>query len=543
MTPGGQDAIPRMWADAAVCARKVYDFAVYMEKALAFDPANRSKDCTLMDADILIIGSGMGGATLAAALAPSGRRIVIVERGERLADSPEARDPAAIFGRGHFRPNEIWYDAEGRPFNPGNYSFVGGNSKFYGAVLLRYRAEDFRPLRHIDGMTPGWPIAYDDLEPFYSSAEVLYRVRGDAAGDPTEPRHSAPYPFPPVPDEPDIATLRQAFAAQGLHPSALPLGVDLERWLARAPTTWDAFPDTTGAKSDAESCGLAVALAYPNVTLLTGTRVNRLIALGRRVTGVEVEGPDEVRTTLQAPVVCLCAGAVMSAALLLRSANDDYPMGLANGSDQVGRNFMNHNLTAMIAFNPRRRNRSVYEKTIQFNDWYLTGGPMGEPLGNIQMLGRVTGPILAGESGLPVWLSGYLADRSIHIMAMSEDLPDPQSRVMWKNGGVVLDWRRTNVKAHDLLVGRLRRAMRRAGWPLVLSKGFPKSKPSHQCGTALMGNDPATSVVDRNLRAHDLDNLYIADASVLPTSAAVNPSLTVAALALRLGQHLNAIAP
>jgi choline dehydrogenase-like flavoprotein len=492
----------------------------------------------LMDADIIIIGSGMGGATLAAALAPSGRRVLILERGERLPDSPEARDPTAIFRRGHFKPKETWHDAEGRPFNPGNYAFVGGNTKFYGAVLLRYRAEDFRPLRHVGGVTPGWPIGYGDLESCYSEAEQLYRVRGSVAGDPTEPPHSAPYPFPPVPDEPDIAALRRAFAAQGLHPSALPLGVDIERWLARAPTTWDAFPDSTGAKSDAESCGLAAALKHPNVSLLTGHRATRLLAEGRRVTGVEVDRPGG-KVTLRAPVVCLCAGAVMSSALLLASADADHPAGLANGSDQVGRNFMNHNLTAMIAFNPLRRNRSVYEKTIQVNDWYLTGGPGGEPLGNIQMLGRVTGPILAGESGLPLWLSHLMAERSIHIMAMSEDLPDPASRVLWRNGGIVLDWRRTNVAAHDLLVARLRRAMRRAGWPIVLSKGFPKSKPSHQCGTLRMGNDPAASVVDANLKAHDLDNLYVADASVLPTSAAVNPSLTVAALALRLGRHLN----
>lgn len=490
-----------------------------------------------MDADIIIVGSGMGGATLAAALAPTGKRILILERGERLIDSPEARDPTAIFQRGHFRPKETWLDAEGRPFNPGNYAFVGGNTKFYGAVLLRYRAEDFRPLRHIGGVTPGWPIGYDTLEPFYTQAEHLYRVRGDATGDPTEPLHSAPYPFPPVPDEPDIAELRRAFSAQGLHPTALPLGVDIDRWLARAPTTWDAFPDSTGAKSDAESCGLAAALKHPNVTLMTGTVVRRFLAEGRRVTALEVEGPQG-KATLRAPLICLCAGAVMTAALLLASANEDHPTGLANRSDQVGRNFMNHNLTAMIAFNPLRRNRSVYEKTIQFNDWYLTGGPEGEPLGNVQMLGRVTGPILAGESGLPFWLSNLLADRSIHIMAMSEDLPDPNSRVMWKGGQIVLDWRKTNVAAHDLLVALLKRAMRRAGWPIVLSKGFPKSKPSHQCGTARMGDDPTASVVNADLKAHDLENLYIADASVLPTSAAVNPSLTVAALALRLGRHL-----
>lgn len=487
--------------------------------------------------EILIVGSGMGGATLAAALAPSGRRVLILERGERLADSPEARDPAAIFGRGHFKPKETWRDARGEPFEPGNYAYVGGNTKFYGAVLLRYRAEDFSPLRHMGGTTPGWPIGYAELEPFYSRAESLYRVRGEAGGDPTEPPRSAPYPLPPVPDEPEVAALRRAFAAQGLHPSALPLGVDLERWLERAPTTWDAFPDTTGAKSDAESCGLAEALRHPNVTLRTGARVLRLLAEGRRVTGVEVETAAG-REVIEAGAVALCAGAVMSAALLLASASDDHPAGLANRSDQVGRNFMNHNLTAMIAYNPLRRNRAVYQKTIQVNDFYLSGGPNGEPLGNIQMLGRVTGPILAGESGLPAPLAAHLADRSMHVMAMSEDLPDPESRVLWKDGGVVLDWRRTNVAAHDLLVKRLARMMRRAGWPVVLSRGFPKSKPSHQCGTARMGSDPATSVVDADLRAHDLDNLWVVDASVLPTSAAVNPSLTVAALALRAGDHI-----
>jgi choline dehydrogenase-like flavoprotein len=494
-----------------------------------------------MQPDVIIIGSGMGGATLAAALAPTGRRVLILERGERLQDSPEARDPVAIFQRGHFKPNETWRDISGAALHPGNYAYVGGNTKFYGAVLLRYRAEDFAPLRHIDGTTPGWPLTYAELEPFYTKAETLYRVRGDATQDPTEPARSAPFPFPPVPDEPDIAALRAAFTAQGLHVSALPLGVDIDAWLTRAPTTWDAFPCTTGAKSDAESCGLAQALKHPEVTLLTGARAVRLVAEGRRVTGVEIERAGQ-RETISAPVVCLAAGAILSAALLLASASADHPAGLANRSDQVGSNFMNHNLTGMVAWNPLRRNRTVYEKTIQINDFYLTGGPKGEPLGNIQMLGRITGPILAGEAGLPLWLARHIADHSIHIMAMSEDLPDPNSRVLWKNGEVVLDWKKTNAAAHDLLVRRLKAAMRKAGWPITLSRGFPKSKPSHQCGTARMGSDPATSVVDANLKAHDLDNLYIVDASVLPTSAAVNPSLTVAALALRAGEHIGKVA-
>lgn len=490
-----------------------------------------------MSPDILILGSGIGGATLAAALAPSGRRIVILERGERLVDSAEARDPEAIFGRGHYRPDEMWLDAEGREFNPGNYYHPGGNSKFYGAVLMRYRAEDFAPLRHIEGTTPGWPIGYDDLERYYSQAEALYNVRGALGHDPTEPAHSAPYPFPPVPDEAPIAFLRARLAAQGLHPGPLPLGVDIETWLKGGQTTWDAFPNTRGGKMEAESCALARALEHPNVSLVTGARVTRLLAEGRRVTAVEFlrDGRAE---TLSAPVICLCTGAVVSAALLLASADAGHPTGLANGSDQVGRNFMNHNLSAVIGYSPLRRNDCVYEKTIQLNDWYLTGGPGGEPLGNIQMLGRITGAILAGESGLPLRLATHLANHSVHLLAMSEDLPQPESRVMLKDGRIVLKWERSNWKAHTALVARIKAALRRAGWPLVLSKPFEKRTPSHQCGTARMGADPAASVVNADCRAHDLDNLYIVDASVLPTSAAVNPALTIAALALRAGAHI-----
>lgn len=495
----------------------------------------------MSDADIIIIGSGIGGATMAARLAPSGHRILILERGERLQDCPEARDPAAIFGRGYFRPKEMWRDQDGGEFNPGNYAYVGGNSKFYGAVLLRYRAEDFRPLKHIEGTTPGWPIGYEDLEPFYQQAEALYRVRGELGYDQTEPPHSGPYPFPPVPDEPFIADLRRRFATQGLHPGPLPLAVDLDRWLARAPTGWDAFPDTCGGKMDAETAALAEALKHPNVTLMTGARVTRLIADGRRIAAVELERGGRVER-LSASTICLSAGAVMTAAILLSSADEANPTGLANRSDQVGRNFMNHNLSGVIGISPFRRNTTVYEKTIQFNDWYLTGGPNGEPLGNIQMVGRITGPILAAESGLPLPVAHWIAEHSVHMMSMSEDLPVPDSQVLVKNGGIELHWRRTNWAAHELLTKRLKQALRRAGWPIVLSKAFEKRTPSHQCGTARMGHDPTASVVDPFCKAHDFDNLWIADASVLPTSAGVNPSLTIAALSLRTADRILEVA-
>ena len=480
--------------------------------------------------DILIIGSGMGGATLAAALAPTGRRILILERGDHLRPSPADRDDRAIFQRGHFRPAETWLDGQGRPFNPGNYYNVGGNSKFYGAVLLRYRREDFAPQRHLEGTSPGWPLTYEALEPFYQRAEEMYQVRGQLGEDPTEPPHSGRYPFGPVPDEPAIADLRRRLTGLGLHPASLPLGVDLDQWLQGGQTTWDAYPNTGAGKLDAESVGIAQALAHPNVTLRTGCPVTRLTADAfGRITGAEIDGGREV---LSAPLVVLAAGAVQTAVLLLRS-------GLANSSDQVGRNFMNHNTSAVLALHPFRRNRSVYQKTLMINDFYLTGGAGDTPLGNIQLLGKITGPILAAKSALPRVLAGLIARRSIDLLAMSEDLPDPDSRIRLQGGQIVMDWRQKNWEAHLALVARLTHLLRRAGYPIVLSKPFDSRTPSHQCGTARMGTDPAASVVDRFCRSHDHPNLFITDASVLPTSAAVNPALTVAALALRTAAHLH----
>ncbi|MCH2078244.1 MAG: GMC family oxidoreductase [Rhodobacteraceae bacterium] len=487
--------------------------------------------------DVIIIGSGMGGATLASALAPSGARVLILERGERLAPSPKDRDADAIFRTGHFRDDEMWLDGSDTAFSAGNYYMVGGNSKFYGAALIRYREEDFSPLRHAGGTTRGWPLSYETLEPFYGEAEQLYAVRGKAGDDPTEPARSSAYPEAAVPHEAEITRLETSLRSQGLNPSSIPLGVDLERWLQAGKDAWDGHPNTCGGKTDGETA-IDAALKHPNVTLKTGTRVERILSDDTgQITGVDTSGP-EGDARLTARTYALAAGAVQSAALLLRSASDAFPGGLANRSDQVGRNFMNHNCSAVLALHPFRRNRAIYQKTLMLNDFYLRGGPRGTPLGNIQMLGKITGPILKATTGLPRTVANWIAARSLDVYAMSEDLPNPESRVTLAGDQIRLDWKRSNWETHEALVAKLKSVLRRAGYAIVLSKAFDRRTPSHQCGTARMGDDPASSVTDTFGRCHDHPNLFITDASVLPTSAAVNPALTIAALALRTGQHI-----
>jgi choline dehydrogenase-like flavoprotein len=490
--------------------------------------------------DIVIIGSGMGGATLAAGLAGSGVRVLILEKGHRLLDTPETRDARAIFQRGFFRPKEMWRDKDGKQFNPGNYHVVGGNTKFYGAVLFRYRKEDFAELQFAEGgVSPAWPFSYEELEPWYSKAEQLYQVRGTTLEDPTEPHHSLPYPHKAVPDEPAIALVRERLQRAGVHPASLPLGVDIERWLKRAQTPFDAFPDTLTGKMDAESCGLAAALKDPNITLETGADVLRLETdATNRISAIVYQHNGEQKR-LSPALTILSAGAVRSSVLLMKSANGKNPNGLANSSDQVGRNFMNHNATFMLAIDPRTVNDSVYQKTLHFNDFYFDDGKGSGPLGQVQLLGRVTAPIMKSRVPfVPEWALTPISRRSVDWYLVSEDLPRPESRVRIDGDQVILDWQFSNMAAHHKLVCRTREVMKAAGYPIVLTQLVDGRLPSHQCGTVRMGTDPATAPLDPYCRSHDHPNLFVMDASCLPTSAAVNPSLTVAAQALRVADYI-----
>ena len=490
-----------------------------------------------MNPDIVIIGSGIGGSTIAAGLAGSGARITILERGERLPDTPEARSYRSIFVDGHFRPKEMWREADGTEFNPGNFYFVGGNSKLFGAVMLRYRAEDFAEMQHLGGVSPAWPFPYEELEPWYGKAERLFDVRGALGQDPTEPHHSTPYPHGPVPDEPAIARARAELEAQGLHPASLPLGVDIDLWLTGGRTPWDGFPNAGHGKRDAETASLASALKDPNIELVTSAHVETLEAgPDGRIEAIHYMHGGE-RKRLSPKLVILSAGAINSAAILMRSGDGK---GLANRSDQVGRNFMNHNCSAMLAISPFRRNDSVYQKTLMVNDYYLTGGRDGLPLGNVQLLGKINGDILQANAPryAPRFALDFMAGHAVDWYMMTEDLPNPESRIMVDGKGIVMQWQRSNLEALASLEKKMRGHFKAAGYPIVLSQAFDKRTPSHQCGTVRMGLDPATSPLDPFCRAWDHPNLYVVDGGCLPTSAAVNPALTIAAQALRVADHL-----
>jgi choline dehydrogenase-like flavoprotein len=527
----------------------------------------------VVECDIAVIGSGMGGATLAYALRDSGARILVLERGDFLPREDANWSPVEVFARGRYKNAEAWYDAStNRPFQPGVHYYVGGNTKVFGACLPRFRERDFGPVEHHGGLSPGWPVSYAEMEPYYAEAERIYLVHGQApepagppgvargetgtgagvvtgtegrAGsgaalrrgarvDPTEPWRSAGFPYPALPHEPAVAELAEAMERQGLRPFTMPMGVDLrDGGACLRCRTCDGFPCRVGAKSDAEVRAMRPALASPTVRLLTRTTVVRLEASAdsRRVREA-IAIRDGSRLRVRAGRFVVACGAVNSAALLLRSGTD----GLANSSGLLGRNYMVHNSTFFVAVDPRRRNNVAFQKTLGLNDWYHSGPGTPYPLGNLQMLGKLQGPMVqAARRWVPPPVLRFMTGHSIDIYLTSEDLPDPDNRVMVRpDGEIAVRWRPTNLAPHRELVRRVMRVVRRAGHPLVFSQRMGIETNSHQCGTAVMGNDPAQSVLDPTCRTHDLVNLWLVDGSCLPSSAALNPALTIAANALRV---------
>lgn len=495
------------------------------------------------DFDVVIIGSGVGGGSVALQLAGSGARVCVLERGPVLPREPENWDIDAVFGDERYKTHETWY-ADGRAFRPGMFYFVGGHTKFYGTAMFRFRERDFEELVHEEGISPAWPIRYAELEPWYGLAERLFGVRGQAGIDPTEPARTVPYEHPPVPHEPTLQAIEERLRAQGLKPFPMPSAIDFGPGgrCIRCPNC-DAVPCRIDAKGDAEIRLIRPATASANVTLRSGVKVERLVTddTGRRIVSVDVvEGG--VRSRVSAGIFVLSAGAINSAALLLRSANHRHPQGLANSSGVVGRHYMTHNTTALMAVHPLKRNTTKFPKTLAVHDFYFGDSSSPTPLGSLQLLGKIREPMLRGPlPSLPRFMRTALAAHSVDWYAQSEDLPHPDSRVTVRpDGAINLHWRRTNLRSHARWVARCKAILRGTGYPIVLSKGFGTDVVSHQCGTVRFGTDPTTSALDPFCKAWDHDNLFVVDTSFFPSSAAVNPALTLAAQALRVGQHLRA---
>ena len=492
--------------------------------------------------DLVIIGSGAGGGTMAHALAASDARILILERGDFVPQEDENWDPAAVWKDLRYQSAERWLDVGGREFRPYTHYNVGGNTKFWGSVLYRLRREDFQAMEHRGGVSPAWPIDYDTLAPYYDRAERLYKVRGQHGIDPTEPARG-PYPYQAVDHAPAMAAIVEQLREQGLHPSPLPLGLlrPGEPDGCILCNTCNSFVCRIHAKSEADICAVRPAVAQPNVTLWTNAFARRLITdtRGRKVQAVEVERNGETLRVATRLVVVSC-GAVNSAALLLRSRSEAHPNGLANSSGLVGRRYMAHLATMMQGFHPFRLNSTRFQKTVAINDFYLPGPHSRYPLGQIQSQGRTHG-VMAQTVYPQVPLGAYewWVSRGVDWLVMSEDLPTLDNRVTVEaDGRIRLHYRPNNLKSHRILVAKTKRILRRLGFWAVVKHSHGSRNTTHQCGTLVFGANPRDSVLDPFCRSHDIDNLFVVDASFFPSSAAVNPGLTIIAQALRVADHI-----
>jgi len=570
--------------------------------------------------DAIIIGTGAGGGTLALHLAQAGKRILILERGPFMPQEKLNWDSSAVFIDNRYHTKEIWQDKDGRDLHPQQSYFVGGQTKVFGAAMFRMRAEDFGLIQHQGGVSPAWPISYADMEPFYTRAEELFHVHGDLGAapavpggyrssyDPTEPFHSKKYPFPALTNEPGMQSIEDSVRKLGIHTFPIPLGLKrdesspLESKCVRCDTC-DGYPCLIHAKSDADINCIRQILHLPNVTLMTNSRVTRLMTNenGTAVTAVEVihsgsraqssgssdfTPPSTYGKTVRyfGDLFCLCAGAVNSAVILLASANDKHLNGLANSSDQVGRNFMFHQADALLAISTDR-NEDSYTKTWGTNDFYLKDidASYPYPLGQVQPVGSFHHEMM--KSDAPPLTPGFILESMKHHAVpwwlTTEDLPDAHNRVTLHNTTplsvenvqpgvpgphpsgdtghfnesecvsdnapyrIQLSYTPNNVQSFERLKVRWVDILKRAGRattsvPLhaYFKKRIPIEGVGHQNGTCRMGTDPRSSVLDPSCKAHDLDNLYIVDAACFVSASAVNPSLTIIANAIRIADHL-----
>ena len=507
---------------------------ISLDRPKATAPAHQREETAMADEyDVIIIGSGAGGGTLAHRLGPSGKRVLILERGDWLPREIENWDATAVFVDNRYVSPDTWYDQNGKPFQPQIHYFVGGATKFYGAALYRLREKDFGELTHHGGTSPAWPIGYDELEPYYTQAEQLYQVHGARGEDLTDPPATAPYPYPPVSHEPRIQRLFDDLAQVGLP---VPRSVrdharrsELRR-LARAsgPPTCDGFPAccTPNAMPRSSRC-----------VRRSRTKTSRSCATppsgGWRPT--PRGGRSRRRRTRRR-----CGAALRRVGgrgvrrrpirqLLLASANDKHPNGLANGSDQVGRNYVFHNSRAFLAVS-MEKNDTRFQKTSGMNDYYFGDDDFEYPMGNVQMVGKSSAPMYRGEKPIETRLAPTLALSEVAerggLLALHRGPASPrQPRDPGRRRQHRRSYTPNNREPMEQLYHRVKKHLSHMGMhphhliprDAYMKNDIPVAGCAHQAGTVRFGTDPATSVLDTNCKAHEVDNLYVVDTSFFPS--------------------------
>jgi choline dehydrogenase-like flavoprotein len=476
--------------------------------------------------DVVIIGSGAGGSSLACQLSRTGRQVLVVERGDYL--KPRTRSATDRIGI-YISAFHLQRDAP--------IACVGGQTKFYGSALYRLRESDFHQVRHESGFSPAWPITYADLEPYYHQAETLYRVHGSPDGDLSEPPRCFPYPYPPIDHGQIVSDMVQRLTRTGAQVSAIPRGLDHRPGgsCVLCPTC-DAHYCSLDAKMDAEIAALRPALATGNVQLVTRTDCLRVLTddSGRRAVGVRLR-QNESELTVHADAVAICAGIPGTALLLRRSRTHVHPDGLGNQGGALGRYLGGHSTGMIFPFVRWTKVPPIHTKSFAINQYYASAPDWPYPTGTIQIAGQTPFWEEASRAIRPI--ARVVGTHSLMCFYMTEALPRGDTGLIFAGDTVTarvppLENSHTFAKLRDLAVA----AFHRAGYPVLARRRPPYLW--HEVGTARFGTDPATSVADPTCQVHGIAGLYVVDASILPSAGAVNTGLTIIALALRLGDHI-----
>ena len=513
--------------------------------------------------DCLVVGTGVGGATLGAAVAKAGRSVLFVEKGRapfRHSDSlrgaypelffPDVEVPSARHARLLGQAGRCYQEIRDgdRSFVPFIGCGTGGSSALYGMALERFFPADFEPRQHFphasgSSLVDAWPIGYEDLKPFYEQAETLYRVRGGA--DRLRPDRPNLLPLPPL--SPGNATLNAHFERRGFHPYRLPLACEF----VPGCECCQSYLCARDCKNDAGRICLEPALREHGASLLDECEVIRIEAVRDRVTGIVCRWQDKT-VILHGERLVLAAGALITPALLLGSTSSCWPLGLANASGLVGRNLMRHCVDLYLVF---AGGGPSPLKQIALSDFYqVDGGKFGtvQSFGALPPASILAASVVKEMRDATPWASPLLGllqpllrgvlpqivRRGVLIAAIMEDLPYTDNRIV-SGSPLTIDYR---LRPHELArIRTFRTLVARALKPyrfLRLRQAEKNAMLAHVCGTCRFGEDPATSVLDRCNRAHGIRNLYVVDASFFPSSGGTNPALTIAANALRVADYL-----